>query len=96
MEPSSNGHRPSGPAGNPYLDAALGEQPREIIEFERNTDPYLRMLPGVSNVLAAADTAGGARLGYRKHPFLAVLSLLVLLIFVGSALLAFVTPVLGH
>lgn len=103
---SPNGHHPddhrhSGPHAhrkpasrsiNPYLDAVEGGQPREIVDFEMDTDPYANMLPGISNIRAARTIARGVEQGKRGgHPAIVAVSVLLLIILVLPAVLMIVS-----
>jgi len=71
-----------------------GDQPPEIIEFERRTDPYANMLPGISSINAARAIGSGVEVGRRGNRFIMTVSvLLLLMIFIPGVLAVFVQVV---
>jgi hypothetical protein len=96
---SRNGHHPPGEPSsrpvNPYVDIVAGSQPREIVEFEMDTDPYANMLPGISNIRAARTIARGVRSGAGgRHPVLVAVSLLLLFVLVLPAILSIISQLI--
>lgn len=91
---SSNGHSPETETPrqvNPYLDAVTERQPREIVDFEMDTDPYANMLPGISNIQAAKTIGRGLESGKRGNRFIMVVSVFLLAVLLLPALLAVIT-----
>jgi hypothetical protein len=91
----TNGHGPhqrDDESVNPYADAAAGTKPREIVEFEMNTDPYANMLPGISSIRAASTIGRGMR-AYRSRGSLVVriLSVVMLLGFLLAIVISVVS-----
>ena len=76
---------------NPYLDAVTESQPREIVDFEINTDPYANMLPGISNIQAARTIGRGLEVGKRGNRFIMAISLILVTVLLLPALLAVIT-----
>lgn len=97
MESHGNGHSPSNGHGpvesakqqgsNPYADVVRGK-PREIVEFEMNTDPYSNMLPGISNINAARTVGRGVSVGRRGRPVIMAISVFLLLVLLAPLILA--------
>lgn len=82
---SSNGKYPPGetiPEGS--------ERPREIVEFERATDPYVNMLPGISNIRAAETIGKGVQVGRRGNRLVMAVSVLMLLALVLPLILTII------
>lgn len=81
-----NGHNgghpgvPSGRIENPYFEALTGTKPKEIVDFEMNTEPYANMPPNMSRVHMTQSLARGLRPG--RRPVIAAVSLLIILAFV--------------
>ncbi len=92
---SPNGHHPPEEAlpraVNPYADALTGTKPREIVEFEMNSDPYANMLPGIANINAAKTISRGVEVGRRGNRLVMAISLLLLLVFILPFILAVIT-----
>jgi hypothetical protein len=65
------------------------ERPEEIVEFERATDPYLNMLPGISSIRAAETVGKGVQVGRRGNRLIMAVSLLML----GAILLPLILAV---
>jgi hypothetical protein len=82
---SSNGNRPTPSERktvNPYADAALGTEPREIAEFQLNTDPYANVVPSAGRRVAVdlEDGDWGGRT--RPGPFVIGLSVFLVLLLI--------------
>jgi hypothetical protein len=63
---------------NVYADSIWGEQPEEILEFQRTTDPYSNMLPGISNIRAASTIGRGMEVGKRGNRLIMAVSIVML------------------
>lgn len=72
---------------NPYLDAMAGTKPREIVDFELDTNPYANMLPGISNVRAARAIGQGVDEGRKGNRVVMAVSLFLLLVLVAPVIL---------
>lgn len=64
---------------NVYADMLRGDQPEELIEFQRTTDPYANMLPGISNIRAASTIGRGVEVGKRGNRLIMGVSILMLI-----------------
>jgi hypothetical protein len=73
---SSNGNYPKAAESR---DESPEQQPEEIVEFERATDPYANMLPGISNIRAARAIGDGMRVGRRGNRLIMAVSIFMLL-----------------
>jgi hypothetical protein len=94
--PNGHTHEPEPPQQvNPYLDAIAERQPREIVDFEMDTDPYANMLPGISNIHAARTIGRGLEVGKRGNRAIMAISVFLLVVLLLPALLAVITQ-LGH
>lgn len=82
----SNGHRAEHEeipvSVNPYRDAVSGTRPREIVEFELNTDPYANMLPRVASVSRSPSEEDTEDSGRKRNPILVVVSILLVAILI--------------
>jgi hypothetical protein len=87
----SNGHRPPGDRERSHLrlvrDTEDGRPP-ELVEYERATDPYANMLPGISNIRAAETLGRGIQAGRRGRPMIMVISIVLIAVLVLPPLLA--------
>lgn len=91
MEPHDPVSRPARVAGrrsNPYVDAAVGDCPPEIVDFELETDPYRNLLPGISSVTAAKTVGRGLQAGRGGNRMLLVVSLLLVGVLIVPAFVA--------
>lgn len=70
--------------------------PEELANFERRTDPYANMLPGISSVSLFQTLGEGVSLRRRGHPVLALVSLVLLILFTLPVVLMFVQQILQH
>jgi hypothetical protein len=89
VEPNGNGryHEDCERLNNPYLDALSGTKPREIVEFELDTNPYANMLPGISNIRAARTIGQGVDEGKRGNRVVMAVSVLLLIVLAAPILL---------
>lgn len=84
-ETGSNGHHPASEAErepvNAYMDAVTGSRPRELVQFELNTDPYANMIPRVSTMTSGEESPedSGSR---RRSPVVVAISLLLIAVLV--------------
>ena len=79
---------------NPYLDAAVGDHPPEIVDFELETDPYRNLLPGMSSVNAAKTVGRGLQAGRGGNTVLLVISLLLVGVLIIPAFAAVIAQML--
>jgi hypothetical protein len=82
---SSNGHHPIRPESGPTnvcADAVLGSQPREIANFELNTDPYANMVPssGRPSIGRVDDPEDDGR--RKRSPLFVAISILMVLLLI--------------
>lgn len=96
---SQNGHHPkeheSGRT-NAYADAAMVDRPQEIVDFERATDPYANMLPGISNIRAAQTIGRGMEVGKRGNRLVLAISVFMLLALLLPLVFAVINQVINH
>ena len=96
---SRNGHHPeehTSQTTNVYADAATEDRPEEILEFERATDPYANMLPGISSIRAAQTIGRGLEVGKRGNRLLLAFSVLMLLALLLPLVFAVVNQIIHH
>ncbi|GAC1443064.1 MAG: hypothetical protein NVSMB52_00980 [Chloroflexota bacterium] len=84
-EKLSNGHQPQNleraRSLNPYADAQTGDQPKEIVEFELNTDPYANVIPRVTSITSSGvDYA--ERIERHRNPFVVAVSVVLIILLV--------------
>jgi hypothetical protein len=79
-----------------YRRRRLLERPVEIVEFERATDPYANMLPGISNIRAAQTVGRGVEVGRRGNRVIMAVSVLMLLALLLPLVLAVITQLGSH
>lgn len=72
------------------------ERPAELVEFERATDPYANMLPGISSIRAAKTIGDGVEVGRRGNRLIMAISLLMLLALLLPLVLAILDQLSSH
>lgn len=90
LEPNGNGRHHEdgdGDLDNPYLDALSGTKPREIVDYELDTNPYANMLPGISNVRAARVIGQGVDEGRKGNRVVMAVSVFLLIVLVAPLIL---------
>lgn len=95
---SSNGHHPERLPGFPPAEAPERDnepRPEEIVAFERATDPYANMLPGISSIRAAQTIGRGVEVGKRGNRLIMAVSVLMLLALLLPLVFAIISQ-LGH
>lgn len=99
--PKIDRNRPSAPWDDDLVPIAFGPSsreediPEEIREFERSTDPYTNMLPGISSIRAAETLGSGVNAG-KRNPVLLALSLVLVVTFVVLPIVFQVLPHVVH